>query len=139
MTNSRNKGASFEREVANLLTNDLNLNNNIRRILEQTREKHLPDLMLGRWYLECKRYGSGAEPLEAWWQQVLDATRNKGIPALVYKFDRRPIKVRVPLGSINPQLHLESTNIDSGTIILGNFKTPSLNKLSASRLLPCKE
>ena len=46
MTNSRNKGASFEREVANLLTNDLNLNNNIRRILEQTREKHLPDLML---------------------------------------------------------------------------------------------
>ena len=108
MTNSRNKGASFEREVANLLTNDLNLTNNIRRILEQTREKHLPDLILGRWYLECKRYGSGAEPLEAWWQQVLAATKNKGIPALVYKFDRRPIKVRVPLGAINHELHLDS-------------------------------
>ena len=108
MTNSRNKGASFEREVANLLTNDLNLTNNIKRILEQTREKHLPDLILGRWYLECKRYGSGAEPLEAWWQQVLAATKNKGIPALVYKFDRRPIKVRVPLGAINPELHLDS-------------------------------
>ena len=108
MTNSRNKGASFEREVANLLTNDLNLTNNIRRILEQTREKHLPDLMLGRWYLECKRYGSGAEPLDAWWKQVLEATKNKGIPALVYKFDRRPIKVRVPLGAINPSLHLDS-------------------------------
>ena len=66
MTNSRNKGASFEREVANLLTNDLGLKKNIRRILEQTREKHLPDLMLGNWYLECKRYASGAEPLEAW-------------------------------------------------------------------------
>ncbi len=74
MTNSRNKGASFEREIGNLLTEDLGLKNNIRRILEQTREKHLPDLMLGRWYIECKRYGSGAEPLEAWWQQVLDAT-----------------------------------------------------------------
>ena len=108
MTNSRNKGASFEREVANLLTNDLNLTNNIRRILEQTREKHLPDLMLGRRYLECKRYGSGAEPLDAWWKQVLEATKNKGIPALVYKFDRRPIKVRVPLGAINPSLHLDS-------------------------------
>ena len=108
MTNSRNKGASFEREVANLLTNDLGLKNNIRRILEQTREKHLPDLILGNWYLECKRYGSGAEPLEAWWKQVLEATRNKGIPALVYKFDRRPIKVRVPLGAINPSLHLDS-------------------------------
>mgnify|MGYP005725436515 FL=1 len=108
MTNSRNKGASFEREVANLLTNDLNLTNNIRRILEQTREKNLPDLILGRWYLECKRYGSGAEPLDAWWKQVLEATKNKGIPALVYKFDRRPIKVRVPIGAINPSLHLDS-------------------------------
>ena len=108
MTNSRNKGASFEREVANLLTNDLGLKKNIRRILEQTREKHLPDLMSGRWYLECKRYGSGAEPLEAWWQQVLDATKEKGIPALVYKFDRRPIKVRVPIGAINPDLHIDS-------------------------------
>ena len=108
MTNSRNKGASFEREIANLLTKDLNLTNNIRRILEQTREKHLPDLILGRWYLECKRYGTGAEPLEAWWQQVLDATRQRGIPALVYKFNRRPIKGRVPLGAINPDLHLDS-------------------------------
>ena len=108
MANSRNKGASFEREVANLLTSDLNLTNSIRRLLEQTREKHLPDLILGRWYLECKRYGSGAEPLDAWWKQVLEATKNKGIPALVYKFDRRPIKVRVPLGAINPSLHLDS-------------------------------
>ena len=27
---------------------------------------------------------------------------------MVYKFDRRPIKVRVPLGAINPSLHLDS-------------------------------
>ena len=110
MTNSRNKGVSFEREVANLLTSDLGLKNNIRRILDQTRDKHLPDLMLGKWYIECKRYGSGAEPLEAWWQQVLSATRNKGIPALVYKFNRRPIKVRIPLSAINNQLDINSSN-----------------------------
>ena len=110
MTNSRNKGVSFEREVANLLTSDLGLKNNIRRILDQTRDKHLPDLMLGKWYIECKRYGSGAEPLEAWWQQVLSATRNKGIPALVYKFNRRPIKVRIPLGAITNQLDINSSN-----------------------------
>lgn len=108
MTNSRNKGASFEREIGNLLTADLGLKNNVRRILEQTREKHLPDLMLGRWYIECKRYGTGAEPLEAWWQQVLDATREEGIPALVYKFNRRPIKVRLPLGAINPELNINA-------------------------------
>ena len=57
MTNSRNKGASFEREVANLLTKDLGLKKNIRRILEQTREKHLPDLMIGRC---CLLYTSDA-------------------------------------------------------------------------------
>ena len=108
MTNSRNKGASFEREIGNLLTEDLGLKNNIRRILEQTREEHLPDLMLGKWYIECKRYGPGAEPLEAWWQQVLDATSEQGIPALVYKFDRRPIKVRVPLGAISSQLNINA-------------------------------
>ena len=108
MTNSRNKGASFEREIGNLLTSDLGLKNSLRRILEQTREKQLPDLILGRWYIECKRYGSGAEPLEAWWQQVLNATQEKGIPALVYKFNRRPIKVRVPLGAINSQLNIKA-------------------------------
>lgn len=106
MTNSRNKGASFEREIGNLLSSDLDLKKNIRRILEQTREKHLPDLMLGRWFIECKRYGAGSEPLEAWWQQVLEASKEKGIPALVYKFNRRPIKVRVPLGAINPSLNI---------------------------------
>ena len=108
MTNSRNKGASFEREIGNLLTADLGLKNSLRRILEQTREKHLPDLIMGRWNIEGKRYGSGAEPLEAWWQQVLDATSEEGIPALVYKFDRRPIKVRVPLGAINPELNINA-------------------------------
>ena len=51
MTNSRNKGASFEREIANLLNNDLKLKNSLKRILEQTREKYLPDLILGRWYI----------------------------------------------------------------------------------------
>ena len=102
MTNSRNKGASIEREVANLLNSDLGLSNSIKRILEQTREKHLPDLILGKWYIECKRYGDGAEPLEAWWQQVLESSKDKGIPALVYKFNRRPIKVKIPLGAINP-------------------------------------
>ncbi len=108
MTNSRNKGASFEREIANLLTNDLGLKNNIRRILEQTREKHLPDLIIGSWYLECKRYAAGAEPLDAWWKQVITASEGRGIPALIYKFDRRPIKVRVPLGAINPDLNILS-------------------------------
>ena len=88
MTNSRNKGASFEREIANELTTKLELKHQLKRILEQTREKHLPDLILGRWYLECKRYGSGNEPMDSWWEQVVSASGKDKIPALIYKFDR---------------------------------------------------
>ena len=47
MTNSRNKGAAFEREIANSLNKELNLTKPLKRILEQTREKILPDLILG--------------------------------------------------------------------------------------------
>jgi Holliday junction resolvase len=104
MTNSRNKGAAFEREIANSLNEELNLTVPLKRILEQTREKFLPDLILGNWYLECKRYGQGNEPVEKWWLQVLDAAKDRGIPALIYKFNNRPIKVRVPLHTINNDL-----------------------------------
>ena len=104
MTNSRNKGAAFEREIANSLNEELNLTLPLKRILEQTREKFLPDLILGNWYLECKRYGQGNEPVEKWWSQVLDAAKDRGIPALIYKFNNRPIKVRVPLYTINNNL-----------------------------------
>ena len=104
MTNSRNKGAAFEREIANSLNDELNLTLPLKRILEQTREKFLPDLILGNWYLECKRYGQGNEPVEKWWSQVLDAAKDRGIPALIYKFNNRPIKVRVPLYAINNNL-----------------------------------
>jgi len=104
MPNSRNKGASFERMIATSLSEELGLNIKLKRILEQTREKHLPDLIFGDWYLECKRYASGKEPATAWWQQVIDASQDKGIPTLIYKFDRQPIKTRIPLHAINNNL-----------------------------------
>ena len=44
--NSRAKGANFEREIGNLLVKYLGLKNPVKRILEQTRTKELPDLML---------------------------------------------------------------------------------------------
>ena len=40
--NSRAKGANFEREIGNLLVQDLGLKNPVKRILEQTRTKELP-------------------------------------------------------------------------------------------------
>tara|TARA_Y100000994_G_scaffold61299_1_gene49443 strand:+ start:417 stop:842 length:426 start_codon:yes stop_codon:yes gene_type:complete len=111
--NSRNKGAAFERQIANALIEDLNLQNPVNRILEQTRTKELPDLMLGTWCIECKAYGAGAEPRPDWWEQVLASSSGQGLkPALVYKFNNRPIKVRVLANSINKEIKNNLVTVD---------------------------
>tara|TARA_Y100000748_G_scaffold213672_1_gene179184 strand:- start:510 stop:935 length:426 start_codon:yes stop_codon:yes gene_type:complete len=111
--NSRNKGAAFERQIANALIEDLNLKNPVKRILEQTRTKELPDLMLGTWCIECKAYGSGAEPRPDWWEQVLASSSNTNMkPALVYKFNNRPIKVRILASSLNKDIQNNLVTVD---------------------------
>ena len=111
--NSRAKGANFEREIGNLLVQDLNLINPVKRILEQTRTKELPDLRLGRWCTECKRYGDGGEPPKEWWEQVLRSCSAESLmPALIYKFNRRPIKVRLLASSINPAIQNKLITVD---------------------------
>ena len=110
--NSRTKGANFEREIGNLLVEQLGLTQPVKRILEQTRTKELPDLKFGRWCLECKRYGNGSEPSQDWWDQVLAATGEGEFPALIYKFNRRPIKVRMLAGTLIPELDSSSITID---------------------------
>ena len=111
--NSRNKGAAFERQIANALIEDLNLTNPVKRILEQTRTKELPDLMLGRWCIECKAYGSGAAPRPDWWDQVLASSKADNLsPALVYKFNNRPIKVRILANSINKDIKNNLVTVD---------------------------
>ena len=111
--NSRTKGANFEREIGNLLQEKLSLTNPVKRILEQTRTKELPDLKMGRWCIECKRYGDGSEPSADWWNQVLIASRNDNqIPALVYKFNRKPLKVRILASSINTEIENQDITVD---------------------------
>lgn len=110
--NSRNKGASFERSIATLLVGHLLLEKPVKRILEQTRTKQLPDLRFGRWNIECKRYAKGAELKDAWWDQVMNSCKNGDIPALIYKFDYRPVKVRVLAKSLNPVLSDERITVD---------------------------
>ena len=111
--NSRNKGAAFERQIANALIEDLNLKNPVKRILEQTRTKELPDLMLGTWCIECKAYGSGAEPRSDWWDQVIASSAGSNLkPALVYKFNNRPIKVRILANTINKDIRNNLVTVD---------------------------
>ena len=48
-----------------------------------------------------------------WWNQVLIASRNDNqIPALVYKFNRKPLKVRILASSINTEIENQDITVD---------------------------
>ena len=110
--NQRKKGHDFERKIAKKLQEDLGLIKPVRRILNQYQEKNHPDLRLGRWNIECKAYKKGFEPASAWWDQVLSVTKEGEFPALIYKFDNKPIRVRVFAKNVNEMLSDRSKVVD---------------------------
>jgi len=110
--NQRKKGHDFERKIAKKLQEDLNLEKPVRRILSQYQEKNHPDLKLGRWNIECKAYKKGFEPATAWWEQVLGVTKEGEFPALIYKFDNKPIRVRIMMTNLNQDFSDKSKLID---------------------------
>ena len=69
--------------------------------------------MLGTWCIECKAYGTGAEPRPDWWDQVLTSSNQHNLkPALVYKFNNRPIKVRILASSLNKDIKNDLVTVD---------------------------
>lgn len=95
MANSRNKGAAFEREVANLIKECLGFD--CKRNLMQTAEGGHDLLGIPQWAIECKRY---ADPkrndiVRFWAQTVEQAIRVGAWPALIVKADRQPIDVYI--------------------------------------------
>jgi hypothetical protein len=110
--NQRKKGHDFERKIAKKLQEDLNLAKPVRRILSQYQEKNHPDLKLGRWNIECKAYKKGFEPATAWWEQVLGVTRDGEFPALIYKFDNKPIRVRIMMENLNGDFYDKTKVVD---------------------------
>jgi hypothetical protein len=110
--NQRKKGHDFERKISKKLQEDLSLKRPVRRILTQYQEKNHPDLKLGRWNIECKAYKKGFEPPAAWWKQVLGVTSRDEFPVLVYKFDNKPIRVRLQTRLINKKLSNSKMLID---------------------------
>jgi len=130
--NQRKKGHDFERKIAKKLQEDLGLIKPVRRILNQYQEKNHPDLRLGRWNIECKAYKKGFEPASAWWDQVLSVTKEGEFPALIYKFDNKPIRIRVFAKNVNEMLTDESKvvdlNWDSFTYLLSKLYSKDLEK-----------
>ena len=102
MTNSRNKGASFEREVAREL--ELLTGVKFKRDLDQYRQSERGDLITDQpwpFAIECKRRASGSFD-QKWWQQAVTASMNVTLPGVsfaypvvIYRFDRKPIQVRI--------------------------------------------
>lgn len=99
MANSRNKGSTFEREIAKELF--LLTGITFRRDLDQYRSNDLGDLICDEqafpFTIECKRYAGGGFQA-AWWAQASKAALAAGKrPAVIYRFDRQPVRVRVQL------------------------------------------
>ena len=99
---SRNKGARVEREVAQKL--DLLLGIRFVRNLEQTRSGGgdlVADDPAFPFSIEIKARAQGISCLAAWKEQASRAAVMCGkIPAVVFKFDRQPIRVAVPLACL---------------------------------------
>lgn len=106
--NSRQKGASSEREFAGLIHDQLGVK--LVRVLDQSRgggfdlepepnqEGPVVDAVRGL-ALEVKRYNAITPSLmERFWSQATRQAENAGlIPALAWRADRQPWKVTVPL------------------------------------------
>ena len=111
MVNGRNKGADFERSTAKELFLELGIS--FKRDLEQTREAGhadlIPDDPAFPFVLELKRYAHGPiSGTDKWWQQVTTAANKTGKrPALIYKYDRQPIRVVVELQGVRCNISFE--------------------------------
>jgi Holliday junction resolvase len=98
MANGRNKGAQFEREIANMLFFELGITfkRDLRQYQEADHGDLIPDDPAFPFELELKRYAHGPiSGTNKWWQQVTTAANKTGKrPALIYRYDRQPIRVR---------------------------------------------
>jgi hypothetical protein len=101
--NSRAKGATFERTIAR----ELELLTGIRfsRNLEQSRAVDhcdlIPDDAAWPFSLELKAYAAGAGCRPEWIRQSERSAAKTGkLPCVIYRYNRRPVRVAVPLKAL---------------------------------------
>jgi len=89
MINSRTKGASAEREVFKIISDQVGIK--VERNLVQTREGG-SDTVVGEWAIEVKRQETLS--INVWWEQAVEqALRVNKKPMLIYRKSRMPWKV----------------------------------------------
>jgi Holliday junction resolvase len=104
---ARNKGANFERSViAELreIMGDMVIPRDLRRNLSQYQEVDLCDIELEPFAIECKRYAKGNWYQKDWLEQCNRAAAKINlIPVLIWKYDRLPIRVTMPIYAVNSE------------------------------------
>jgi len=116
MVNSRNKGASFERDCVKILRAELGDvvdAESLKRNLDQWRDGGT-DIIVGELFaVECKRYASGNWYQQAWLDQAYhSAALLNMIPVLVWKFDRQQMHWTMPLYAVGREFALDNSEHD---------------------------
>lgn len=107
MTNSRNKGAGAEREVAKLLFAELGIS--FSRDLRQYQKADYGDLLcdVDSWpfTIEVKRYAKGWTCKPAWETQVFKSAKAAGKhPCVIYRYDGQQWRVRLWIDAVGEAL-----------------------------------
>ena len=104
MADSRNKGASFERDLVRRLNTFFAENGfdfECKRNLDQYQSAGQCDIEIPNHAIEAKSYKAGWWYAPAWWDQVC-ASCGERTPVLIYKFNNKAIRVCVPIYAVNP-------------------------------------
>lgn len=113
--NGRNKGAAFERQIANDIKAATGLE--CKRLIEQYRKNGLPGDLEGPavegYAIECKRY-SKVQPalLTKWRAQALIQAAGPHEPVLIYKADRQSVVVNRWTNKTDPASVWEQSMVD---------------------------
>lgn len=134
---SRNKGATFEREVAQALRDYTGIK--FERNLEQVRTRHQGDLIADdpAWpfVIECKRAAGPCGRMMQWRRQAMAAAWEAGkLPVLIYRYDRGQMRAAMPLPVIMGKQEWRETDEWADIAIIG-FAYVAAEIMAAPRVI----
>jgi len=98
----RNKGATGERELAGILTDQLGVA--VKRNLGQARDGG-DDMTVGKFRIECKRHER--LQIDTWCEQVEACAQAGDVPVVIYRRNGKPWRVVLRLEDFIPMMRGE--------------------------------
>ena len=106
---SRTKGATFERAIVkeiNSFFESEGIPYSCKRNLDQYQIADLTDIDIPFHAVECKHYKEGWAYKPEWLKQTIAAAGEK-IPVLIFRYNRKPIQVCLPMHAITPEWEVD--------------------------------